>query len=134
VVSSLSPGDASYRTLRVYDRTGALHSTSEAVPGLEHVLAWRPTGPLIAATQRFGFSGGGVGKPGRHDLVFFERNGLRHGEFSIRPPSGAIVSGAASGEAKWGYRVREVLWNASSDILALWIEAEAGDIGTQTCS
>jgi elongator complex protein 1 len=142
VVSSISPrpngadSGSGYRTLRVYDRDGALQSTSEAVPGLEHILAWRPTGAgaLIAGTQRFDFPGGGAGKPGRHDLVFFERNGLRHGEFGVRPPAGAVTAGDAEGNLKWGYRVREALWNASADVLALWLEATAGDIGWSTCS
>ena len=44
------------------------------VPGLEQSLAWRPAGNLIASTQRL---------PHRHDVVFFERNGLRHGEFTL---------------------------------------------------
>lgn len=34
----------------------------------------RPSGSLIASTQR---------RPNKHDVVFFERNGLRHGEFSL---------------------------------------------------
>jgi elongator complex protein 1 len=130
-VSSLSPKDSSHRTLRVYDRAGELQSTSEAVLGLEHTLAWRPSGSLIASTQRFGFPGGGVGKMGRHDLVFFERNGLRHGEFAIRPPIGAVMAGDASGHRKWGYRAKDLLWSAGSDVLALWLESEIGDIGTR---
>ena len=38
------------------------------VDGLEHSLAWRPAGNLLAASQRL---------PHRHELIFFERNGLR---------------------------------------------------------
>jgi hypothetical protein len=74
------------RILRVYNRDAVLQSTSEAVAGLEHTLSWRPSGNLIVSTQRFGFEGGGAGKDGRHDVVFFERNGLRHGEFTLREP------------------------------------------------
>ena len=34
----------------------------------------RPSGSLIASSQR---------KPHRHEIIFFERNGLRHGEFIL---------------------------------------------------
>lgn len=133
VVSSLSPEDANglrHRTLRVYDRQAALQSTSEAVPGLEHPLVWRPSGNLIVGTQRFGFEGGGAGKEGRHDVVFFERNGLRHGEFNLRVEHlGGKVEGVDSGyQRRWGYQVRELDWNADSNVLSVWIEGDDGDI------
>lgn len=102
----------------MYDRQAVLQSTSEPVGGLEHTLCWRPSGNLIAGTQRFGFEGGGLGKEGRHDVVFFERNGLRHGEFTIRPE-----------HLKKGYRVRELIWSSDSNVLAVWFETSVGDIG-----
>lgn len=34
----------------------------------------RPSGSLLASSQR---------KPHRHDIVFFEKNGLQHGEFTL---------------------------------------------------
>ncbi|KZV82846.1 IkappaB kinase complex, IKAP component [Exidia glandulosa HHB12029] len=108
------------RVLRVYNRLGALQTTSEPVPGLEHSLSWRPTGSLIASTQRFGFPGGGAGKPDRHDVVFFERNGLRHGEFALRE------SRAVSGP-EWDYKVKQLLWSSDSAKLAVWIERKSGD-------
>lgn len=114
----------SHRALRVYDRQGVLQSTSEAVPGLEHTLSWRPSGNLITGTQRFGFEGGGAGKDTRHDVVFFEKNGLRHGEFGLR-----ISSGKSAGKLNWGYNVKEVLWSPDSNILALWIHKEDADLG-----
>ena len=117
----------------MYARDGPLQSTAEPVPGLEHALAWRPSGGLVAGAQRFGRvpgaepgdSGGlGQGRDGRHDVVFFERNGLRHGEFALRE------SAAKGGEArKWGYRVREVGWSADSNVLSVWIDREDGDVG-----
>ncbi|KAG6839915.1 hypothetical protein C0991_010395 [Blastosporella zonata] len=134
VVSTLSPpppaSSASQlrrRTLRVYDREGALQSTSEAVAGLEHTLVWRPSGNLIVGTQRFGFEGGGAGKEERHDVVFFERNGLRHGEFGIRAVDLA-GSGSKGVVGKWGYRVRELTWSSDSNVLAIWIERDEGDV------
>ncbi|KAF8339341.1 pol II transcription elongation factor [Amanita rubescens] len=129
VVSKLSSPAADgqrRRILRVYNQHGALQSTSEAVGGLEHSLSWRPSGNLIAGTQRFGFEGGGAGKKERHDVVFFERNGLRHGEFGLRVKD--LDLGGTSSKRPWGYRVHEVLWNSESNILSLWIETEKGDL------
>lgn len=67
---------------------------SENVPCLGHSLAWRPSGNLIASTQ----------KTHKHDVVFFERNGLRHGEFTLLDHN-AIV--------------HNISWNADSSILAI---------------
>jgi elongator complex protein 1 len=133
VVSSLSdPNEHGLRqrTLRVYDRSGALQSTSEAVPGLEHTLAWKPSGSLIAATQRFGgFDGAGGGKEGRHDVVFFERNGLRHGEFTLHLDTFQPKTSTSSDPAmRWGYRIRELAWNSDSSIIAIWAETTLGDV------
>ncbi|KAG7091295.1 hypothetical protein E1B28_010341 [Marasmius oreades] len=129
VVSSTTSQHSSlpHRILRVYDRQGALQSSSENVPGLEHSLAWRPSGNLIASTQRFGFEGGGAGRAGRHDVVFFERNGLRHGEFELRPAHIGTTTNDKS-SLRWGYRVREMIWNADSNILGVWIERQGGDL------
>ncbi|KAG8722224.1 hypothetical protein FRC09_006606 [Ceratobasidium sp. 395] len=124
VVSSLD--DQSVRKLRFYSSNPPAHlSTSEATPGLEGVLAWRPSGGLIATTQRFGYEGGGVGRVGRHDVLFFERNGLRRSEFGIRDATGSPMEPDAT--RPWGYKVKEVLWSADSNILALWIERDAAD-------
>lgn len=129
--SSPSPDGLSKRILRVYDRQAALQSTSEDVPGLEHTLVWRPSGNLIVATQRFGFEGGGAGRMERHDVVFFERNGLRHGEFGLRMADiGGRLKGLESAdERKWGYKVKEVDWSSDSNILSVWIEHDEGDVG-----
>ncbi|KAH6910413.1 pol II transcription elongation factor [Coprinopsis sp. MPI-PUGE-AT-0042] len=113
VVSSLADADEHglrRRTLRVYDRNGTLH--------------------LIAATQRFGgFDGAGAGKEGKHDVVFFERNGLRHGEFTLHLDTFLPKTGATSDPTlRWGYRIRELLWNSDSSILAIWAETTLGDI------
>jgi elongator complex protein 1 len=134
VVSTVSPvavGATSlrHRVLRVYNRDGLLQATAEAVPGLEHPLSWRPSGNLIVGVQRFGtFPGGGKGREGRHDIVFFEKNGLRHGEFGLR--HGTLGVGPSdSKERKWGYKVKEVCWSADSNVLLVWIEEDAGDTG-----
>lgn len=62
------------RQIRVFSREGALQSTSEVVPGLEQALDWKPSGSIIASTQRL---------PNKHIVVFFEKNGLRHGEITL---------------------------------------------------
>ena len=117
------------RVLRVYNRDGVLQATGEAVPGLEHPLSWRPSGNLIVSTQRFGsFPGGGKGREGRHDVVFFEKNGLRHGEFGLRPETTGTDTADEKGR-KWGYKVKELCWSADSNVLLVWIEEDAGDIG-----
>lgn len=46
--------------------------------------------------------------PHRHDIVFFERNGLRHGEFTLR--------------GNKEHKVLEVSWNSDSTVLAIWLE------------
>lgn len=134
-VSSLSPPAPAddgtgvrRRTLRMYAHTGALQSTSEPTPGLEHALAWRPSGNWIVSTQRYGFPGGGAGREGRHDLVMFERNGLRRGEFQIEGVS-APEKKAEGSARKWGYVVREVGWSADSNFLSIWVERDEGDVG-----
>ncbi|PUU75037.1 IKI3 family-domain-containing protein [Tuber borchii] len=87
--------DSKRRVIRVYSRDGSLDSVSEPVDGLEGPLSWRPAGNLMAGIQRF---------PERLDVVFFERNGLRHGEFTLRIPMDKVSD----------ERILELLWNHDS--------------------
>lgn len=89
------------RVIRVFSREGELDSVSEAVDGIEHNLAWRPSGSLIASTQRFTDADGDEVL----NVAFFERNGLRHGEFNTRlnPFEENVVN---------------IEWSANSDIMA----------------
>eukprot|EP00049_Salpingoeca_infusionum_P014342 m.268011 g.268011 ORF g.268011 m.268011 type:complete len:1408 (-) comp15650_c0_seq1:323-4546(-) len=100
------------RVLRMWEREGTLSSTSERVGGLEQCLAWKPSGNLIASSQRL---------PHRHDIVFFERNGLRHGEFTLPFAQSEVY-------------VRDIFWNCESNILAVWAEdlAATSTEGEQT--
>ncbi|KAF9112880.1 hypothetical protein BGX27_002637 [Mortierella sp. AM989] len=91
------------RVIRVYNREAILQTTSESVDMLEHGLSWRPSGNLIASSQRL---------PHRHDIVFFERNGLRHGEFTLREPNDTVV--------------KELAWNCDSTVLAVWLQRTTG--------
>lgn len=88
------------RILYIWDRAGALQCTAADTSGLEPSLAWRPSGNLIATTQRL---------PHRHDVVFFERNGLRHGEFTLPFQQGEMA-------------VQHLAWNCTSTVLAVWAE------------
>ncbi|XP_025054852.1 elongator complex protein 1 isoform X1 [Alligator sinensis] len=101
-------GSLGARKVRVWSRELVLQSTSEPVPGLEQALAWKPSGSLIASTQE---------KPNKHDIVFFEKNGLLHGEFTLSFQKGQV-------------KVNELLWNSDSTILAVWLE----DLQNKNCS
>lgn len=98
-VNSIEEG--SRRAIRVYSREGSLDSLSEPVDGLEGALSWRPYGNLIAGIQRL---------DDRIDVVFFERNGLRHGQFTLRL--------AEEERQSWASRIR-LSWNIDSTVLAV---------------
>ncbi|KAF4981587.1 hypothetical protein FZEAL_2653 [Fusarium zealandicum] len=92
--------EGSRRVIRVYSREGELDSASEPVDGLEGTLSWRPAGNLMAGIQRL---------DDRIDVAFFERNGLRHGQFTLRSPSGPVTAHE---------RIR-LEWNSDSTVLAV---------------
>jgi elongator complex protein 1 len=127
VVSSFDSLPTKRRVLRTYSQACELLATSESIPGIEHPLAFRPSGSLIASSQRFGAEGEGLGlgREGRHDVVFFERNGLRRGEFGLRVPTQTIPTVGK----RWTYRVKELRWSSDSNIIAVWIEDDSGDAG-----
>ncbi|KAJ5745380.1 hypothetical protein N7520_010562 [Penicillium odoratum] len=89
------------RVIRVYSREGTLESVSEPVDGLEGALSWRPSGNLIAGIQRL---------QDRIDVVFFERNGLRHGQFTLRLTE--------EERQTWASRIH-LSWNIDSTVLAI---------------
>ena len=89
------------RMIRVYSREGVLDSVSEPVDGLEGALSWRPEGKFICGIQRLDQSA---------HVVFFERNGLRHGGFPLRMTS--------NGLSTWA-RVIFLSWNNDSTVLAI---------------
>ncbi|KAB5585850.1 IKI3 family protein [Coniochaeta sp. 2T2.1] len=98
-VNSIQPG--SRRVIRVYTREGVLDSVSEPVDFLEGSLSWRPSGNLIAGIQRTSDT--------KVEVVFFERNGLRHGQFTLRIP--ADTTAAAEDIA--------LEWNSDSTVLSV---------------
>lgn len=91
------------RLIRVYSREGDLDSVNEPVDNLDGALSWRPAGNLMAGIQRF---------DDRIDVVFFERNGLRHGQFSLR---------VKPGDAEFDHPI-ELSWNSDSTVLAVILQ------------
>lgn len=91
------------RVIRVFNREGELDSVNEAVDGLEQNLSWKPQGALIASTQRHIDDEDGEEIL---DLVFYERNGLRHGQFNLRVDPHEEV-------------VRNITWSSDSEILLI---------------
>ena len=92
---------SSRRVIRIYSREGELDGVSEPVDYMEGALSWRPAGNLMASIQRL---------EDRIDVIFFERNGLRHGHFSLR------LSKAE--RETWGQKI-ELQWNVDSSVLAV---------------
>lgn len=98
VVSSLNP-DTQSRYFRIFSKNGVLQYTSENLSGVESCLDWRPSGNLIAGVQRF---------PNKYVVCFFEKNGLKHGDFPLPFNHNQI-------------NVKKVLWSKDSKILTLFI-------------
>jgi len=85
------------RVVRVYSRDGQIESFSEPIDGLEGTLSWRPSGQWIATVKR--------GTDDTAEIVFLERNGLRHGGFAL----GHLGAG----------EVRDLSWNSDSSCLGV---------------
>ena len=92
---------ASRRVIRVYSREATLDSVSEPVDGLESPLSWRPSGNLLTGIRRL---------ENRIEVIFFERNGLRHGQFELRLSKDEME--------EWGSALT-LNWNADSSVLAV---------------
>jgi elongator complex protein 1 len=86
------------RVLKIYDREGSLQSISEPMAYLEQPVSWKPSGSLIASSQKI---------TNKHMIVFFERNGLSHGSFNL-PQVDCIV--------------HELYWNFDSTVLAVFVQ------------
>lgn len=110
-VNSVLDAHTKRRMVRVYSREGALDSVSEPVNGLEGALSWKPSGNLIAGLQRL---------DDQVDVVLFERNGLRHGEFSLRLTQEEVDLGTSSINLRWNVD-SSVLLVALKDRIQLWI-------------
>ncbi|KOS18696.1 Elongator complex protein 1 [Escovopsis weberi] len=116
------------RVIRVYSREGLLDSASEPVDGLESALSWRPSGNLIAGIRR---------GQDAIEVVFFERNGLRHGQFTLRSPNGALDSEQDKIRLEWNTD-STVLAVVFKDTVQLWTTSNyhwylKREIATQAC-
>lgn len=89
------------RAIRVYSREGLLDSISEPQDGQQSLLSWKPSGSVLATIKS-------DSSDNSSKVIFFERNGLRHGEFSLRRREDEKYTGLA--------------WNVSSSILAVSTE------------
>ncbi|XP_077988781.1 elongator complex protein 1-like isoform X3 [Glandiceps talaboti] len=98
-VTAINPQTGT-RNIRIWNRECVLQSSGEKLNGLEQALVWKPSGSLIVSSQRL---------PHRHDVIFFEKNGLKHGEFTLPFD-------------KLQVKVVEMMWNVDSTVLALWLE------------
>lgn len=98
------------RMIRVYSREGQLDSVSEPVDGLEGALSWRPSGNLIASVRR---------TTDKLEVVFFERNGLRHGEFDLRFTQEELAGLVTPLNLKWNSD-SSVLAVSHADKVQLW--------------
>ncbi|CAN8005373.1 unnamed protein product, partial [Ixodes hexagonus] len=96
VTSSIDPTRGN-RKLRIWSREGTLQYTGEDINGLEQALSWKPSGSLIASSQRL---------PNKHKIIFFEKNGLNHGEFQLP-------------FAPREFEVKELSWSTDSSVLAV---------------
>ena len=91
----------SRRVVRVFSREGVLDSVSEPVDGLVGALSWRPAGNLLAGLQHLDDC---------VRVIFFERNGLRHGQFDLRLNKDELNT--------WGSQI-SLDWNIDSSVLAV---------------
>ena len=65
-----------YRSMKLFTKEGELYSVGEFVPQMSRGCSWRPNTHLVATTQC-------NNDRGHCQVIFFERNGLRHNEFIV---------------------------------------------------
>ncbi|XP_047349459.1 putative elongator complex protein 1 isoform X1 [Vespa velutina] len=88
------------RQFKIFNREGILQYTSELSNNMEESLSWKPSGNLIATTQKL---------INKHVVSFFEKNGLKHREFLLPFETKNVT-------------VKEIFWSPDSDILTIWCE------------
>lgn len=102
VSSRLSERDcSSRRAIRFYSRFGELEAVSGAVDGLDCDIHWRSLSTLLTASVS------SIREYDQEDeklskVIFFERNGLRHGEFERESEI-----------------VKQIAWSCNGEVLAL---------------
>jgi len=95
---------------------GVVKSVSEKpVKVLETLAAYQPNGSLIAGVERSSVQVEGDKTVERVQVVFWEKNGLRHGEFNL--PSFTKLHQAHAEESDLS--VQQIDWSKDSDIFGL---------------
>ncbi len=89
------------RGIGVFTREAVLDSASEPVDGMESALSWKPSGQLLAGVKRY---------EEKLEIILFERNGLRHGQFDLRLSKEDMESWASS---------ISLAWSTDSSVLAV---------------
>lgn len=92
----------------------------------ERFSCFRPSGSLIASTRRH---------PNRRSVVFLEKNGLLHGDFTLpHDRDRARVKTRQRGGGATAlvtfpcvFQVKDLLWNSDSSVLAVWLEDLAAE-------
>ncbi|XP_071038680.1 putative elongator complex protein 1 isoform X5 [Parasteatoda tepidariorum] len=86
-----------YRLLRIWSKDAILQFTSEVLEGIEEPLSWRPSGDFIVCSQQ---------SPNKHKIIFVEKNGLKHLEFTLpfKPNT---------------FKVSQLSWSNDSSVLAV---------------
>ena len=80
-----------------------LHSTIEnKVNVLDSPISWKYSKSLLIASSVYRFN--------KHEIIFFERNGLTHGSFILPFEFGEM-------------KVNQILWNIDSTLLCIWAES-----------
>ena len=98
VTNSIEEGGES--VMRVWERSCSLSATSRGNKGMSGNVCWMPSGSIIASSQLTHV----------HQIIFFEKNGLRHYEFDLRE--------------KEPVQVLDIQWNSGSDVLALLLKSK----------
>ncbi len=85
----------------MFTREGVLHSTIEKnINVLDSPISWKFSKSLIA---------GSIYRFNKHEIIFFERNGLAHGGFTLPFAHDQM-------------KVKSISWNLDSTILCVWSE------------
>ncbi len=89
------------RKFQVFTREGVLHSTVENNMNiLDTPIVWKHSKSLITSSiQRFN----------KHEIIFFERNGLAHGGFVLPFQMNQM-------------KVKSIAWNMDASVLCVWSE------------
>ncbi|XP_043669587.1 elongator complex protein 1 isoform X1 [Vespula pensylvanica] len=90
------------RQFKIFNREGILQYTSELSNNMEESLSWKPSGNLIATTQKL---------INKHVVSLFEKNGLKHREFLLPFETKNVT-------------VKEIFWSPDSEILTVWCEQD----------